>query len=104
MLRLIESISLIAKKRDLERAKETVLDSLSYIIDNEKILEYEKEYDCLLEQYPTDLKRIENYLRELQKIILEDWKVGTTRIEDYTPGDKFRFVGHSTDAECIKRF
>ena len=102
MLRLIESISLIAKKRDLERAKETVLDSLSYIIDNEKILEYEKEYDRLLEQYPTDLKRIENYLRGLQKIILEDWKVGTTRIEDYTPGDKFRFVGHSTDAECIK--
>lgn len=99
MLALNEVIALITKKRDLERAKQTVLDSLSYIIDENSINEIERQYNDLLEQYPTDLMRIENYLKELQKIILDDWRVGITKIENYKPGDKFRFVGHSTNAE-----
>lgn len=99
MLTLNEVISLITKKRDLERAKQSVLDSLSYILDENRISEIEKQYNDLLEQYPTDLKRIEDYLRNLQKIILDDWRVGTTKLEDYKPGDKFRFVGHSTNQE-----
>ena len=102
MINLVEIVSLIAKKRDLERAKNHVLDSLSYIIDENSINEIKKQYDTLLEQYPTDLIRIEKYLRDLQKIILDDWRIGTTKLEDYKPGDKFRFVGHSTDQERIK--
>lgn len=102
MLTLNEIICLISKKRDLSLAKDIVLDSLRYILDENRIKEIEKQYNDLLKQNPTGLDVIENYLKELQKIILDDWRAGITRIEDYKPGEKFKFIGHSTNAESIK--
>ena len=56
----------------------------------------------MLSEVPVDLEKIEAYLRSLQEIILDDWKKGITPIEDYKPGSKFRFIGHSTNSEDFK--
>lgn len=99
---LIDSSCIIFKQRDLGNAKEIVLGSLKYIVSPAEIMKYRQEYDDMLSEVPIDLEKIETYLKSLQEIILDDWRKGITSIEDYKPGSKFRFIGHSTNSEDFK--
>ena len=86
------------KTRDLSGAKNKIIDSLKSICQPQEIQEYENKYQEFLDEKPLDLNKLENYLKDLQKIVLEDWKKKITKVEDYIPGKPFRFLCHSTNS------
>ncbi len=92
----------IHKQRDLAYAKDNVLDSLQYIVSYNELQKYKQKYEEMLSEIPLDLNKVQHYLKQLQQIILEDWKKGITPLEEYHPGDEFKFICHSTHTSEFK--
>lgn len=99
---LLDITQKIYKQRDLKTAKTSVLESLKYIVSPIELINYENRFNEMLEEKPVDLEKIEQYLKLLQQIILEDWQKGVSSINDYKPGDPFRFICHSTNSKHIE--
>lgn len=85
----------IYKLCDLKAAKNSVMNSLKYICDEEQVNQYNEYYNQMLSERPVDLKRLELFLRELQVIILEDWKNQIDEPSAYQPGEPFKLICHS---------
>lgn len=88
----------IYKRRDLIKAKDSIAKSLSYICTTEQLTSYEERCNELFNQEDIDLKETEKFLKDVQLLILEDWKTVTTSIADFVPGEPFRFICHSTSS------
>lgn len=98
---LLDIAHKIYKQRDLKNAKESVLDSLKYIVSPIELFNYENKFNEMLEEIPVDLEKIEQYLKSLQQIILDDWQKGVSSIDNYKPGDPFKFICHSTNSDTF---
>lgn len=90
----------IYKQNDLVNAKNSIIDSLEYICEPKQIEEYEKHFDTYLKS--CDTSSSENYLNELQKIILADWHSKLTDPNNFVSGKPFRFLCHSTNTTNYK--
>lgn len=93
---LNNSLINIYKQKDLMIARESVIDGLKYISSAEEIKKHEEIIQYYLDTL--DLDSAVKYLKELQKIIVNDWHKHITNYEDYVPGKPFNFLCHSTNS------
>lgn len=98
-MNLIMSSETAFKVRDLRKAKNMVLNSISMMIDANTLEHYSKDIDIMLSEDPIDTTKVKNYLVNLQQIIIEDWQQQVSDIESYKPGNPFKFICHSTNSE-----
>lgn len=94
--KLNNSLINIYKQKDLMIARESVIDGLKYISSAEEIKKHEERIQYYLDTL--DLDSAVKYLKELQKIIVNDWHKHITNYEDYVPGKPFNFLCHSTNS------
>ena len=82
--------------RDLFEAKKSVEESLKYCATEEEIDSFISEYNRSIESH--DSKQMKEALEHAQQLILKHWGEYTTKIEDYKPGEQFKFICHSTSS------
>ena len=92
----------ISKKNDLIRTKEIILEDLKYILSKEDLKEIENKCEKLFSEIPMNLLVVEEFLKGLQKIILNDWHIQITDPQDFKSGQPFKFICHSTSNTNFK--
>lgn len=93
---LNDSISNIYKYRDLTLVEESVMDSLKYILNQDNLENYKEKFKYYLDNL--DMNLTIKYVKDLQKIILEDWHQHITNPNKYIAGEPFKFLCHSTNS------
>ena len=81
--------------RDLVAAKEDIAKNLKYFVDEARIKEFEDRYTTALSL--RNIEEMKQILHEIQQLILQHWKDYVTGFDSFKPGDKFRFICHSTN-------
>lgn len=69
--------------------------SLTYVCTDDEIKHFENEYNKALAA--CDFSALDKIVCNAQKKILQKWVGATTNIEDYKPGEPFRFLCHSVE-------
>lgn len=80
---------------DLIAAKDDMVENLKCIYDSERVAVFEKQYNLAIENL--DASALKNLLESTQNLILKHWEEYLTNIDDYKPGNPFRFLCHSMD-------
>ena len=88
----------VFKSAELINLKDSLFNDFRDVAPLKMVQNYQSRYDALLSQESFDVAKIENLYREIQAIILDDFKANITDINDYKPGNKFRFLCHSTNS------
>ncbi len=88
----------VYKSVELISFKDSLFNDLKDVASLNTVKSYQAKYDALLEKKPFDIAATENLYREIQSIILDDFKHNVTAISDYKPGNKFRLLCHSTNS------
>lgn len=83
----------IIKIHKLTKEKEEIIKSLKYILPIKEVKSHEEILDGLLSE--EKIESIAQYLKYLQKIILNDFTKQLTDIDDYKQGEDFKFLVHS---------
>ncbi|MBR3209601.1 MAG: hypothetical protein IKF82_04960, partial [Bacilli bacterium] len=79
----------IIKIHKLTKEKEEIIKSLKYILPIKEVKSHEEILDGLLSE--EKIESIAQYLKYLQKIILNDFTKQLTDIDDYKKGEDFKF-------------
>lgn len=73
--------------------KGDLMDSLRCVLSEEEFIKWEKLYSGYIEI--GDSWNLNIMYENAHKLFLESWKNYTTKIEDYVPGEPFKFLCHS---------
>ena len=86
----------VRKLNDMINFKDDLLKDLGDVLDEEAVQKYRALYDDLLSQKPIDIKKLEDLFKDIQEIILDDFKNRLTDPYEYKLGLPFKFLCHST--------
>ncbi|MBR3229421.1 MAG: hypothetical protein IKF91_01185 [Bacilli bacterium] len=85
----------VFKTRDLFKLKDDLMSNLKDSCPIEVYVHYNELYNSYLNEDVLNLEKLENLFLEIQSIILDDWKINLSSIDNYRLGNDFRFVCHS---------
>ena len=88
----------VYKSFELLHLKDSLFEDLKEVSSEDIVKYYEDRYNLLLNEKSFDIDKLEILYREIQEVILDDFKANITDIDDYKPGEPFRFLCHSTNS------
>lgn len=90
---ILESENFYTILKDFVLVKDDLMDSLRCVLSEEDFIKWEGLYSRYLEL--GDSRNLKIMYENAHKLFLESWKGYTTKIEDYVPGEPFKFLCHS---------